>query len=622
MIILILLCVAPAMATVSDGETIRQYFVCDASATEFTFTFKCNSADDVLVYKHLIATGVETLLIEDTNYTIAATGSDYLNGGVVTTIETYAATYKIVIVRSIKQSQETSPGAMTPTTIVTTVDKLARQVQDLQDLVNRSIRLQQSDAADFDMELPGLALRAEKYMYFGDDGAISLSDSVTSSTATVSSFMETVLDDVSASKARGTLGAMGSTNVMGYGAEGDGTTDDTVAINAAITAATDRVYLPAGTYLVTPIAGECITLKDDITFFGEGELTIIKLDDSQVTDTDIINTGGYSDIIIRDLVIDCNHDNQTAGYQQFAIYCDSGENILIDNVKVHSMAGHGIYLNDVTAGTVKNCHVSDCDRLTRIYLEGSSYCNIFNNYVDETDALYDASYGGYGIRVINTAGTSTNNVVTGNTITGNTDAAALGACIYTEGTQSNLVISNNTCTNSGKGISINIGSGLTATNCTVTNNAVYSPSDVGIYTVRMISSVIANNAILDCGTRGIYSSYSYDTIFTGNSIKNCSQTTDNTYDGIYISGSYDSVISNNIIRYGATNQHKYGINLEASTYNMLVVNNDLREAGETANFLDSGVNDIYRDNEGTDDLTEVVAYENAAVFYENKPVYY
>ncbi len=163
-IFILLLFALPTNAVVSSGEAIRQYFVCNGATTTFTFTFKCNSADDVLVFKHLIATGVETTLTEDTDYTIAATSSDYLNGGVVTISPALASTFRVVIVRDIKQSQETSAGAITPATVVAALDKITRRLQDLEDRKNRSIRLQESDATTFDMELPGLALRAEKYL--------------------------------------------------------------------------------------------------------------------------------------------------------------------------------------------------------------------------------------------------------------------------------------------------------------------------------------------------------------------------------------------------------------------------------------------------------------------------
>jgi len=255
MILFLLLFANPAFATVSDGETIRQYFTCNNSTTEFTFTFKCNSADDVLVYKHLISTGVETLLTENSDYSISATGSDYLNGGVVTTTDTYSSDYKIVIVRSIKQSQEITAGAITPTSAAAALDKITRQVQDLQDLSDRSIRLQQSDGTGFDMELADLNTRGSTYLGFDSDGDLTYYSSTIDDGATVSSYMATVLDEADKDSATAELGTISAVNVKhsDYGAVGDGVTDDTTAFEnaqAALGSDGGTIFIPEGNYIL------------------------------------------------------------------------------------------------------------------------------------------------------------------------------------------------------------------------------------------------------------------------------------------------------------------------------------------------------------------------------------
>jgi hypothetical protein len=78
-----------------------------------------------------------------------------------------------------------------------------------------------------------------------------------------------------------------SVSVKDFGAVGDGTTDDTAAIQAAITAAQingQSVYLPAGNYLVS----NTLTLSKQITLFGDGIRSFIKVAASVGATTDII----------------------------------------------------------------------------------------------------------------------------------------------------------------------------------------------------------------------------------------------------------------------------------------------------------------------------------------------
>ena len=63
-------------------------------------------------------------------------------------------------------------------------------------------------------------------------------------------------------------------NVVDYGAVGDGTADDTVAINAALSAVTsgDAVYFPPGNYKIT---SQITFDKDNVCIFGDGSTQTI-----------------------------------------------------------------------------------------------------------------------------------------------------------------------------------------------------------------------------------------------------------------------------------------------------------------------------------------------------------
>lgn len=142
-----------------------------------------------------------------------------------------------------------------------------------------------------------------------------------------------------------------ATNVKSFGAVGDGITDDTTAINAAITAAGTNscVFFPSGTYLVTAtlqmLSGQC--------FYGEG---------GSVTALSTIKKGATCDLInmvgacsIKDLQLDC----VGTSYGGRGIYVSTGISQIIENVYVvnsvtyaleyQAVAGSGSFVTNFTA---------------------------------------------------------------------------------------------------------------------------------------------------------------------------------------------------------------------------------------------------------------------------------
>lgn len=64
-----------------------------------------------------------------------------------------------------------------------------------------------------------------------------------------------------------------SVNALQYGAKGDGSTNDTAALNALFASGHKRIYLPSGTYIITGT----LVIPDGKTVYGDGETTVIKL---------------------------------------------------------------------------------------------------------------------------------------------------------------------------------------------------------------------------------------------------------------------------------------------------------------------------------------------------------
>lgn len=99
------------------------------------------------------------------------------------------------------------------------------------------------------------------------------------------------------------LRQVGVHSVKNYGAVGDGTTDDTAAIQSAITAAgveEGTVYLPPGTYKITAP----LTIPDNTTLAGAGNGSVIK--HVNVTPFNGIYVSGKTGVVVRDLMLDGN----------------------------------------------------------------------------------------------------------------------------------------------------------------------------------------------------------------------------------------------------------------------------------------------------------------------------
>ncbi|MEZ0226303.1 MAG: Ig-like domain-containing protein [Alphaproteobacteria bacterium] len=186
-------------------------------------------------------------------------------------------------------------------------------------------------------------------------------------------------------------------DVRDYGALGDGVTNDTSAIQAAVNAARDagggEVYIPTGTYIVTgnptnPSAG-CIMLYNNVTVYGDGMgETTVKLQDGWSTKITGIFRTQYGvenhDIGMHDLSIDGNRATATNKVDGFFCGVAPGQtgtdtNITLDKVEIMNCSGYGFDPHERTTNmTISNCvaHGNGLDGFTLDYLINS---NIVNN---------------------------------------------------------------------------------------------------------------------------------------------------------------------------------------------------------------------------------------------------
>lgn len=147
-------------------------------------------------------------------------------------------------------------------------------------------------------------------------------------------------------------GAVYNVKAAGYGAAGDGTTDDTTAIQNAINAANVAgggiVFFPPGTYIST-----LLTLHSKVHLIGAGiTATVLKL--KNTTNTSFLQTnsfatltggnttGGEFNFSIQNLTVDGNRANQTGDATKAAIQI-YGYGYILHNLRVHDSLGVGIY---------------------------------------------------------------------------------------------------------------------------------------------------------------------------------------------------------------------------------------------------------------------------------------
>jgi len=325
----------------------------------------------------------------------------------------------------------------------------------------------------------------------------------------------------------------------------DNVSDET-EINAAITALGaigGTVKLLEGTFTVDG----AITLANSVALVGQGAGTIITIPDGHDAGINIIYGTSISRVLIKDLMVDGNRANQTAGVM------------------------YGIYFDTVTYSRIEGCWVEDMYGGDGIHMMDVSDHNIISNNTIGGNAAI-------GLSIM----TGHNNAIMGNTVEGNGDD---GICFGTASTD-NIVASNTVIDNTQYGICVE-----DSDYNVLEANTAQGNSFSGIFLHTADYNTADGNLVSANQQHGIYVWTGDHNTILGNTVINNGLNADVTFDGINIrtDSNHNNVQDNTIRTTVAPNRQRYGINIvDAASDGNIVKDNDLYQSGQTGLFNDAG----------------------------------
>lgn len=166
--------------------TNKASFVGSGTTGPFDFTFPF--VDDAEIYVFTTLAGVVTDLTDD-QYTLTGAGDE--DGGSVTTVTAIPTGTTLIVMRTLALDQTTdlaNQGAYFAETQEDTYDRLTMQIQQLQEQVNRCLRMPKDTLAD--QTLSGS--RGGTYLSFEAGGAVAYATAISfSTTALLTAFVTT-----------------------------------------------------------------------------------------------------------------------------------------------------------------------------------------------------------------------------------------------------------------------------------------------------------------------------------------------------------------------------------------------------------------------------------------------
>jgi hypothetical protein len=323
-------------------------------------------------------------------------------------------------------------------------------------------------------------------------------------------------------------------SVKDFGAVGDGLTNDTTAMQAAVNAmaGVGAVFFPAGTYL------GYIDVPDNTVLYGEGENSIIKLPTAanRAVIQSLDTSGGNDDVQIFRLCVDGNRSGQSNLIAHGINIDGACKNWLVTQCKITNTYGHGIQgrgggvpANVANADNIRiiDNYFYSCGNPSAgvngresIYFNQVQYGEIIGNTIDESGRQSIAMEGS-ALQPTATRKIIVSNNIIRNALAGGVDDEANnggefiftnnviydcpGAGVRATGLTGNTIVANNVIRNVGTGIDLQNVQSLNPTSLVVANNIIETTSGDGIYINSFSYVTVTGNSVRNVGDYGLFS---------------------------------------------------------------------------------------------------------------------
>lgn len=254
------------------NQTARTSAVGAGAVLVIPYLFPTSESGDLTVIQRTIATGAETTLGEGAA-TSGYTATYSSAGGTVTTSDSIAATYQVHVIRNTPNTQTLdleAGGTYNAEHIESALDKNTKLTAENADkLTYKAITFPPTDASTLTTELPNSVDRASKNLTFDSDGNVAATVAIETGTASFTTFGTNMVEAANALAGKVVMNIDHEIDIRDYGAVGGGA-DDTTAIQAAVDANAQSVFIPEGQWLCNISVNGAVNIK------GSGPKSILK----------------------------------------------------------------------------------------------------------------------------------------------------------------------------------------------------------------------------------------------------------------------------------------------------------------------------------------------------------